>query len=242
MPCLIDPLLKSALKVNADVTPKPFNVSDFAWIPSIPFGARESHQDDVLYRMGGYIIHSMQNRNMLKCSGCITQLSHRGEFSHPNSLLQRLMDFKEGAQFSISDELFQVLRLVEHNLLVWIPKLQETQVNMEDPIDLIIKPKLAHVTFQTCHDVKDKILKAFTLMRYKQIAARKLSPLDGNSTASLASKTAGAQYLTKRYNPSAKNAATQQRSPKVERLANASDTKSLAAKKLPTVKRLLKLP
>lgn len=199
VPCLLDNLLDTSKNDSSEMNHEPFVISDYPWISNVPPKARPQHQDDILYRMCGYVIHSMKRRKMIKCAKCVSQLSHKGSERHPHAIVVVLMDFKEGAQIQVSDSLFQLLRIVEYNIQKWLPRLLETRIPLNFVLEQIIKPKLAHVQLLTCHDVKNRLLSAFVLMRFKQIAFHKLSPLHSTSGSSLSSKTVGGKYLAERY-------------------------------------------
>lgn len=170
--------------------------SKFKWSEQVT--GIESHEEDVLYRISGYIIITLKNKNMLKCEGCIEKLKHCDENLHPNSLFQILTDFVPGAQFSVSDRVFKLFRLIEFNLRNWLPKLSGVK-NLESLIDVIVKPRTAHISLHTCHNVREKLVKAFTIMRYRQLAVSQLSPDVKNTASSLASKSAGGHYLAENY-------------------------------------------
>ncbi|KAK3931460.1 Transposable element P transposase [Frankliniella fusca] len=174
-----------------------FDFSSLKWIGCVPDN-RKSHEDDVCYRICGYVVISLNRRRILLCKDCIQKLRHSKETPHPHSLFLMLTDFIPGAQFPVIDEVFQLLRLIEHNLIVWLPKIRHLE-RLDLLIESIVLPATAPFHLPTCHSVKDKLVKAFTVMRFRQLALSDLSSTEKNSSSSLASKTAGGHYLAHNY-------------------------------------------
>jgi hypothetical protein len=186
-------------KVQVDVT-------DFLWHNVIPIGAFAVGQEDILYRMCGYVIKSLIGQSMLKCKSCVEMLRHHGSEAHPSSALVKQTNYKENAQFEVSDEVFQMLRLVEFNMRKWKSRLINTTDCLESLINNRILPCMSSVILQTCHDIKNIILKKFSWMRLKQLSQTLngivSKPKDCNSQ--LSSKTSGEKYLAQNYTPKPK--------------------------------------
>lgn len=205
---------KSSLNSDEEV----IDVSALKWISSIP-SSYKSHQDDVLYRMSGYTIISLKKQRQLPCQSCFEKLRHdTGEELHPNGLFLELMNFVDNAQFPVIDEVFQLFRLIEYNLIIWLPKIIH-QERLDLVVHLVVQPGTSHFSLPTCHNVKGKLVKAFTIMRYKQLAVTNLSASEKNSSSSLASKTAGSHYLAQNYRSSAKRSDSQTPSRKVKKVS-----------------------
>ncbi|KAK3922238.1 Transposable element P transposase [Frankliniella fusca] len=171
------------------------DLSDFTWSTSV---SSPSHKDDVLYRVCGYTVFSLKKRKILSCDNCVEQLRHNGEVPHPNELFTILTDIRPGAQFRVCDSLFQMFRLIEFNLMSWASKLRKVQ-DSGLLITSVIQPGVSHISLPTCHSVREKLVKHFTIMRFKQIADTHFSPTESNSALSLSSKSAGSHYLAQNY-------------------------------------------
>lgn len=171
------------------------DLSDFTWRTNV---SSPSHKDDVLYRVSGYSVFSLKKRKILSCNDCVEQLRHSGDVPHPNELFTILTDIRPGAQFRVCDTLFQMFRLIEFNLMLWAPKLRKVH-DLDLLINSVVQPGVSHISLPTCHSVREKLVKHFTVMRFKQIAGTHFSPTEANSAASLASKTAGSHYLAQNY-------------------------------------------
>jgi hypothetical protein len=181
--------------------------SSFKWSASIPLAAFKSHVLDVLYRMCGYVIVSLKKRKVLACNGCIEKLQYAGESPHPNAMFVILTDYVPGAQFQVSDMLFRLLQLVEYNLLLWCEKLRAAH-NLELLVDAVVKPAVTpYFPLGTCHDIKMKIVKAFCVMRFKQLGVHVFRPEDCLTSTCLSSKSAGEKYLASNYRNTAQKKA-----------------------------------
>jgi hypothetical protein len=190
---------KKVSQQNAQIIQIDF--SHLKWNKTVPQDAFKPHEEDVLYRICGYIIVSLKKKKILSCEDCLQRLRHCGETPHPHSIFLQLTDFVPGAQFSVIDNVFQMFRLIEYNLKLWAPKIQQTE-SLDCVIDSLVLPGVVHISLPTCHNVRRCLCKAFTVMRYKQIAVSQFSPLESNTSSSLASKTAGGHYLTQCFRQS----------------------------------------
>ncbi|KAK3916376.1 Transposable element P transposase [Frankliniella fusca] len=190
--------------------------SAIKWSDTVPITSQV--YDDVLYRLSGYIIITLQKKKELKCEFCISALKQPTGLGHPNSLFLKLTDFVPGAQFPVIDDVFQMFKLIEYNLMKWVPQLRHVD-RLDALIDLVVQPGTAHFNLPTCHSVKEKLVKTFTNMRYRQLARDMLSPAEKVTAEALASRTAGGQYLTQttplqgRTNQPASPASTSQTTP-----------------------------
>ncbi|KAE8741924.1 hypothetical protein FOCC_FOCC012576 [Frankliniella occidentalis] len=173
-----------------------FDWSTIKWTDTVPVSA--AHENDVLYRISGYIIITLMKKKQLKCQSCVSALEHPDKDPHPNSLLLHLMDFVPGAQFAVIDVLFQMFKLIEYNLREWIPQIKHLE-RLDCLIQSVVQPGTAHIQLPTCHDVKEKLVKTFTIMRFRQLAVTELSPEEKNTASSLASKSTGGHYLASNF-------------------------------------------
>ncbi|KAK3920192.1 Transposable element P transposase [Frankliniella fusca] len=171
--------------------------SSIKWCDTVPV-SKTRHQEDILNRLCGYVIKSLQKRKMLKCESCVSKLKHCDPTPHPNSIFLMLTNFVPGTLFPVIDELFQMFRLIEHNLRLWLPHLRHLE-NLDVLVDKFIQPGTAHIQLPTCHNVKEKLVKAFSLMRFRQLAVTVLSPVERTSAAALSSKTTGGHFLTQNF-------------------------------------------
>ena len=206
---LLDPTDTSATSAVVEV-----DISVLKWTSVVPT-CHKSHQDDVLYRMSGYVVTSLKRRRMLSCDACFEKLRHSGEAPHPNGLFLILTDFIPGAQFPVVDEVFQLFRVIEYNLMNWLPKIKHAE-RLDNLIKSIVQPGTEHFKLPSCHNVKEKLADAFTVMRFRQLAISDLSPSEKNSSSSLSSKTAGSNYLAQNYRsaPKKPSSTTPKRNPK----------------------------
>jgi len=171
-------------------------------IPAIPDGllswtcppeqttSKKIIEENVLYRMCGYVLSRLINRNSIKCEKCISALQR--DIPHERSSFTQMTNYKENAQYEVTDEVFQVCRLVEHNLISWKPVLkEEVKVPVSYLCSNFIFPALSSVNFSTCHDVKSKFVTAFVEMRMRQFSGKASSEKGAKDPIALSSKSTG---------------------------------------------------
>jgi len=171
--------------------------------------------EGVLYRMCGYVLSRLINRGSIKCDGCIEALKH-GKTHHERSLFTALTNYKENAQYEVSDAVFQMCRAIEHNLVAWKRNLKEDiQVPISYLTSKCVLPALASYTLSTCHDVKCKFAATFVEMRMKQFSGKpppKPENCFAQNAVALSSKSTGSRLLADNYKPrSIKKSASLQR-------------------------------
>jgi len=163
-------------------------------------GASDSSSapDNVLFRMCGYAVQSLEKKKMLKCQTCHAALLHQGPSHHPLSTFTLMTNYSEGAQVEVSDMVFSLLKRVEHNLQRWKPFLYDIGDNMSDMVVERMCLHTSDIVISECHDVTKMIVSKFVVMRLKQFSLE-FTPGLGLEASSLSSKTKGGRYLAERY-------------------------------------------
>lgn len=172
------------------------------WVEPVPSSPILSKgQELVLYRMCGYVVNKLVERLTLKCQGCITALQHQGPEPHPMSLWVKTTNYGGGEhQISVSNEVFQLLRRVEYNLL----RCRSMLVNLKTAalsviMSLFMPHLLSSSNLTTCHDVREVIVKYWVNMRLKQMTTDLTGRKLVQPRSQLSSKSMGSRLLSDRY-------------------------------------------
>lgn len=133
---------------------------------------KSKFKHDVLYRMSGYLLHSMRSNGQLNCDECFYNLQHQGEMPLPVAKWTIKTDFIDGAQIRVSAEVFDLFKAIAFNLLVWEEDLLKVVGNMVALVQRSILPALATYNIPSCDscpNLKKKISGRFVTMRIKQM-------------------------------------------------------------------------
>lgn len=161
-------------------------------------------QEDLLYRISGYVVKKLVDRKSIQCKDCIKAMSYQGPGYHPNSAWIQETNYDGlDRQFRVSDEIYQLFRKIEYNLLNWKETLLSTNQNVQVIAEAIISKGVEFHKLSTCHNVKSQLIKYYIQMRLRQFSEKKEDT--GKASASqLASKSMGSRYLADLYKSSTK--------------------------------------
>jgi len=87
------------------------------------------------------------------------------------AVFYNVCEFLEGALVSVSDEVFQLLRVVELILRSVKNKIKDIGHTLKEKLEQYLKKKLSTFIISTCHDTKDILISRYCSMRFCQIAS-----------------------------------------------------------------------
>jgi len=163
----------------------------FGWIEP-PDDFLTDVEENVLFRMCGYVVKTLLDSKQVKCEGCMNSL--KSSERCPASVWTILTDFKEGAQVQVSEEVFRLCKYVEFNLRRWKSLIQSLKSSFTEALEQPLKQVKS--TLPVCHGITYVLLKRYSTMRLKQMTRTSevvnAAPSDGSQ---FGSKSMGSRFL-----------------------------------------------
>lgn len=163
-------LILEFLKTKEDLVAPP-ETHVLPWTEAVDLPSNKKFKPEVLYRMCGYIIHSMRNGGQLNCDNCFHNVQHQGPTPLPVAKWVKT-DFTDDAQIRVSEEVYNLLKAIEINLLVWEEDLLKATCNLSALVQRSTLPALDAFPIPSCDscpNLKKKICGRFIGMRIKQL-------------------------------------------------------------------------
>jgi hypothetical protein len=187
--------------VAADVMDCDFFNDTLQWsFPPLAIGVGYKCQNLVLYRMCGYLLHSMRSNGQFKCDTCFEKLQHHDSDPHPMSKWTAKTDYVPGVQIRISDELWALLSAIDYNIMRW----QKELIGMTNMLSVVIHSVSIALsqypvpTCASCPKLKEKIVARFVEMRVKQSSHRVGKDTVTDEGYQLSSKNMAYRYFASR--------------------------------------------
>ena len=118
------------------------------------------------YRACGYVVFKLLKESRITCELCVPRAT-RGEEEpvHQYAAFVLMSNFKEDAQFEVSDDVFQMLLAAEERILKDQNIIVHLKENMSEFIWKKVKDLATVDGFLNCHELPTRILKRFIRMR-----------------------------------------------------------------------------
>ncbi|KAK3907896.1 Transposable element P transposase [Frankliniella fusca] len=170
------------------------------WTEPLSFET-STFKDVVLYRMCGYLLHSMRKSGQLSCDSCFENLQHQGDTPLSLAKWTVMTDFKENAQIQVSAAVYRLLQAIEFNINIWTKDILKLEANATTLVYRSVVPALSAYDIPSCLScltIKEKIVKRFIVMRLKQIEKTPLEERPAHDS-SFASKSMAYRVLATNY-------------------------------------------
>lgn len=149
--------------------------------------------------MCGYVVFKLKQR--IKCTNCYSKLLHSDPVLHPRSGFVKACEFLEGALVSVSDEVFQLLKVVELILKGVKNQVKNVGQALKTELEHHLRRELTTFTISTCHNRKDLLISRYCSIRLCQISSELSIPASKSNTSAFGSKSMGSRLLADNFNP-----------------------------------------
>ena len=152
-----------------------------------------AHEEESLYYLAGYCVHSLDRQKQI-CKKCQHSVKHLGPNPHPRSSYLRNKNFKDGALFEVSHELFAMFKR-------WEVIIRSMEGALRSPgiatlmANTCLEVCPITITTPACHKIVLKLLKKFVNARL-HILCRKHKKK--NTEVPLGSKSMAMRHLVKK--------------------------------------------
>ncbi|KMQ85122.1 transposable element p transposase, partial [Lasius niger] len=164
----------------------------------------------VFYRVCGYIVNKLREEkpSFRECNACLQACRHNSSEPHRYGKFNRMTNFKDGALFEVSNDVFELLLSVEEKIMAIETFLHTLKCDLlkllEDKVCTVTISPTSPLNLQ-CHNISQEIIHRYIKMRVK-LMSEKPSECHASKAASsqLSSMSMGSRYLANKFHPSQK--------------------------------------